>query len=793
MAKQKKWLRIGLGSIGLFVVAGGLGYHWWLQSLPVLDGEFKLAKLSSSASVDTDPHGIPLINASNRIDAARVLGYVTARDRLFQMDLMRRKSAGRLAEIFGEMAVKSDLQSRIYGFNVRARQILSKQSAIHRQYLEAYADGVNSYLQQNPTLPFEFKVLGYQPEPWQVEDCLLVVLGMFENLTAWAERSERMLSTMEQTLPPEVVAFLTPDSDRFTDYLMNYTKSLRPPQGIPVTAMQTLLADGAPNSGNLAKAPEDTLAGSNAWAVSGTKTSDGRAILANDMHLGISVPNIWYRVELRYPEVRAVGLNLPGTPFIVSGSNQHVAWGVTNLSGDFLDLVKLEINPDNDGQYRVGDHWQNFDERRETILIKGSERKALTVRETQWGPVAEQALLGQPVAIHWVALDAEAVNIGIMDLEGSKTLEDSLAIVKRAGGPELNVLLADENGQIAWTLTGKIPRRFGGDGTISRSWADGKTGWQGYMQADEMPQSIDPDEGFLVSANDRRFSADFPYAIGHQYVNGYRAYRINQRLKQAATHSEWSLFNLQQDTETEFYVYYQQLALKILSPDVLANKPELIALRDYLTSWNGRADISSLGLPVLVEFRKQLIDSVFTPFLNSCKQADKNFVYSWNYVDTPLQAILNERPAQLLPEAAQHKTWDQFILAQLEISADTVMSRHPDVGLTNLTWGKQNIVGHAHPFSKALPLLSTALDMPHQSLAGCGGFCVRVTGADFGASERLVASPNHLSEGILHMPGGQSGHPLSSYYKDQQVFWVEGLPMPLMAGKSQHKLVLKPE
>ncbi|MBL1264301.1 penicillin acylase family protein [Methylomicrobium sp. RS1] len=793
MAKPKKWLSIGLGLIGLLVIASGLGYRGWLQSLPLLDGEFRLAGLSSPASVDTDAYGIPLINANNRIDAARVLGYVTARDRLFQMDLMRRKSAGRLAEIFGEMALKSDIQSRIYGFNVKARQILSKQSAIHRQYLEAYAEGVNSYLRQNPALPFEFKVLGYRPEPWQAEDCLLVVLGMFENLTAWVERSERMLSIMERTLPPEVLAFLTPDSDRFTDDLMKFAKSLRPPQGIPAAAMQTLLAGGAPDSKSLAKAPEETLAGSNAWAVSGGKTSDGRAILANDMHLGISVPNIWYRVELQYSAVRAAGLNLPGTPFLISGSNRHIAWGITNLSGDFLDLVKLEINPDNAQQYRLGDRWQNFDERHETIPIKGSEPKALTVRETQWGPVAEQPLLEQPVAIHWVALDADAVNVGIMDLEESKTLEASLAIVKRGGGPQLNVLLADEHGHIAWTLTGKIPRRFGGDGAISRSWADGKTGWQGYIQPDEMPQSIDPAEGFLVSANDRRFAADFPYVIGHQYANGYRAYRINQRLKQAAVHSEWSLFNLQQDTRTEFYDYYQQLALKALSPDVLAQKPELIALRNYLISWNGRADIASLGLPILVEFRKQLIDSVFTPFLNACRQVDKDFVYHWNYVDTPLQALLNEKPAQLLPDAAHHKTWKQFILAQLETGAAAVMSRHPDVGLADLTWGKQNIVGHAHPFSKALPLLSPALDMPHQPLAGCGGFCVRVTGADFGASERLVVSPNHLSEGILHMPGGQSGHPLSSYYKDQQAFWVEGLPMSLLTGKSRHKLVLRPE
>jgi penicillin G amidase len=218
-----------------------------------------------------------------------------------------------------------------------------------------------------------------------------------------------------------------------------------------------------------------------------------------------------------------------------------------------------------------------------------------------------------------------------------------------------------------------------------------------------------------------------------------------------------------------------------------------MALRDYLMRWNGRADITSLGLPIVQEFRKQLIDSVFTPFLNRCRQADKNFVYHWNYVDTPLQALLDERPQALLPNATQYKTWDQFILAQLQISATSVMSRHPYVGLTDLTWGRQNIAAYAHPFSKALPWLSTALDMPHQALAGCAGYCVRVAGADFGASERLVVSPNHLIDGLLHMPGGQSGHPLSNYYKDQQVFWVEGLPMSLLAGESQHTLLLTPE
>ncbi|WGS87257.1 penicillin acylase family protein [Methylomonas sp. UP202] len=792
MRRVTKWgLYVGSAVFALATVAAGLGYWWLARSLPDLDGERRLPGLVAPASIVTDRHGIPLISADSRVDAARVLGYLTARDRLFQMDLMRRKNAGLLAEIFGGMALPSDIQARTYGFSDLAWRVLTKLPQAHRDYLEAYADGVNSYLAQNPVLPFEFDVLSYRPEPWKPEHSLLIVLGMFENLTAWVESGERMLSVMAQTLPVDVVEFLTPDSDRYTDSLMRHALSLRPPKPVPVAALQTLLARRAAATGSLAAAPALTLAGSNAWAVAGAKTVDGRAILANDMHLGISVPNIWYRVELDYPKVRAAGLNLPGTPILVVGSNRHVAWGMTNLAGDFLDLVRLEINPDDADQYRVGAEWRAFGERRETISVKGGESKIVTVRETIWGPVARQDLLGRSVAIHWSALDADAVNLEIMALEQSETLSQALDIANRGGGPQLNVLLADDAGHIAWTVTGKIPRRFGGDGAVSRSWADAQTGWRGYLAPGEMPRVIDPPEGYLLSANERRFAADFPVPVGHQFAPGFRAYRINQRLAQMTQPSEWTLFNLQQDTDTEFYAYYQQLALQLLTPEVLAQRPALSGLRDYLLSWNGRADTGSLGLPVLIEFRKQLIDTVFTPFLSACKQADPSFVYAWSYVDTPLQALLNARPAVLLPDPGA-RSWEAFLLARLEASAAAVASRFPGLPLMELTWGRQNVVGHAHPFSKAVSALADLLDMPRQPLAGCGGYCVRVTGPDFGASERLIVSPNHFQEAILHMPGGQSGHPLSPYYRDQQPYWLAGLPLALTVGRPEHTLLFNP-
>ena len=533
------------------------------------------------------------------------------------------------------------------------------------------------------------------------------------------------------------------------------------------------------------------MAGSNAWAVSGKLTWDGRAILANDMHLGISVPNIWYRVELNYGDTHAAGLILPGTPLLISGSNQHIAWGATNLSGDFLDLVRLDLNPANPDQYRVSDQWQNFDSYPETIAVKGGEAKRIVVKQTRWGPVANQPLLDRPTAIHWVALDADAVNLNLFALEQTETLEQAVKTVNSTGGPQLNVLLADDKGHIAWTVMGKIPKRFGNDGLVSRSWADGSVGWDGYVEPENLPRVVDPPEGILVSANDRRLGKNYPYVIGHQFGNGYRAYRITQQLRQMPKIGEWAMFDLQLDTESEFYDFYQHLALTSLTQAALANRPDLAEARDYLLAWDGRADVDSLGFALLVEFRKQLIENVFTPYLSASRQADKNFSYGWTYIDTPLQALLQQKPLPALPDAAHYRNWDAFILGQLQRGLQQVQARQPGVALMDLHWGKLNRIKQAHPFSKAMPILSDLLDMPSEALPGCA-FCVRAAGPGFGASERLVVAPNHIEDAILHMPGGQSGQPLSPYYRDQQSYWLKGLPMALATGKPEHVLLLQP-
>lgn len=779
--------------VGLVALAA-TGCYLLLQiSAPQLNGEIKLAGLSASVEVASDSFGIPVITAGDRLDAVRALGYVTARDRLFQMDLMRRKSAGRLAELFGEAAIDNDIKARNYGFSRAAKAVTTRLSRHHKHLLDAYAEGVNAYIQQMKALPFEFSVLNYRPEPWQAEDSILVTLNMYETLTGWSEREERMLSVMAHTLSEDTVAFLTPDTDRFTDRLLNHAESLRPPRPIPVASLTTALAAAAYGHKQWAQTVQlgDAVAGSNAWVVAGTKTQDGRAILANDMHLGISVPNIWYRVELNYGNLHAAGVLLPGTPVLVAGSNSHLAWGATNLSGDFLDLVTLEINPDNPDEYRVNDGWQRFERFSEQIVVKNSVHREITVRQTIWGPVSREPLLSKPVAIHWTALDSEAVNIDLIDLEQSDNLEQAITVVNRTGGPQLNVLFADKQGRIAWTLMGSIPKRFGIDGSVSRSWADGAAGWDGYVDPEALPRQIDPPEGFLVSANDRRLGKQYPHVIGRQFAGGYRAYRITQLLKQLESVNERSMFDMQLDTESRFYDFYQQLALSVLPPKAIEQEPKLAELKSYLLAWNGKAEADSLGFALLVDFRKQLAETVFAPFLSACRQVDQSFKYSWTYIDTPLQVLLTEKIPQLMPDPANFRDWDSFILAQLTQSFHRLQARYPNTVVEALTWGKVNKAQYRHPFSMAMPLLGVALDMPEEELSGCS-FCVRVTAPAFGASKRLVVSPAHIDEGILHMPGGQSGHPLSPYYRDQYGYWVEGLPLPLRSGESEHQLVLKP-
>ena len=780
---------VRLSVVAVLVLAFGIGYAVMMirASLPILDGKIEVNTVQETVVVTWDAYGIPTITAESRTDAIRALGYVTARDRLFQMDLLRRSAAGRLAEVLGKAMRDTDIKQRTFGFNGTARAIAARLPFDQREVLDAYAEGVNDYLAHKSTLPFEFLLLGYDPDPWKAEDSLLILLEMFHVLSG-TDEEERMKTVMAASLPPEVVAFFVPERDPYTDALLG--RQAGSSSTIPVRGLTSLR-----KSPNQMQAHRTSMVrfgksglGSNAWAVRGTKTADGRSILANDMHLDLTVPNIWYRTQLRYEQVDLSGVAVPGIPVVVAGTNGFVAWGVTNVEGDFLDLVRLEINPVNTNEYRTSEGWTRFTTRREVIKVKGGQDSVAEVRETIWGPVSQDDLMNEPVAIRWTALDPEAVDLGQLAMDRVRSVDEAVMVMTGAGGPANNVILADRAGHIAWTYTGKIPVRHGFDGSVSLSWADGRRSWSGYVPPAAVPKIMDPPSGFIVSANHRMSADTSPYVVGHSFANGYRAFRISQRLEAMKNIREQDLFELQLDSTTQLYEFYRRLALESLTDKAIHGKASLVNARHALEGWNGKADASSQGFALVIRFRQVLSRSVFTPFLSFCQERDARFSYDGD-LDTPLRQLLTAQIPELNPDPEHFSTWAAFLLNAVEQSVRELEEEYGAVSLTEMTWGHLNRVRMEHPLSGVLPGLGYMLNMPDEPASGCGQ-CIRVMQDGLGASQRLVVSPGHQDEGIHHMPGGQSGHPFSPHYRDQQSYWSHGMPLPFLAGTPVHTLTL---
>lgn len=766
-----KKLKLAGGVLALLVVALIAGvYVLFAASLPKIDGEIRLNGLGAPVTVNADSQGIPTIAADSREDAFRVLGFLHARDRLFQMDLMRRKSAGRLAEIFGAKAVDLDRNQRDYRFSQAAQRIVGALPAKHRAVLDAYVAGVNAFIAQADIPPPEFIALAYRPEPWRAQDSILVALAMFQTLNG-QEQDERMVTVMEQALPESLVKFLTPDTDDYAKSLVGGDGSHRLQPTIPVDEFAALAQPAVASAGGDVDA-DGVIAGSNNWVVAGAKTADGRAMLANDMHLSLNAPNIWYRAELRYADRYLNGVTLPGLPPLIVGGNLDVAWGFTNATADFLDLVTLELNPRNENEYLTPQGWRRFDSVAETIKVKDGEAVELELRSTIWGPVSSHNLLGRPVAIKWIALDAAAVDLGLLDMDGATSSREAMAVINQAGGPPQNVVFADREGHIGWTFMGRFPKRKGFDGVGSRSWADGSVAWDGYIPSAELPRVFDPPEGFIVTANNRTLGRGYPYVLGYNWASSYRAYRIAELLRPATAITERDMLRVQLDTRSELFEFYRQLALDAIGR-AAADRSELAGAVQALRAWDGHMNRDSQGAALLVTLRAKLAEGVFAKVVAHCRRFDPDFKYAWREMETPLRQLLTQRPGQVLPEH-YHDDWDQFVVASLQAAELELARQYPGTEPARLSWGSVNRISQQHPFSKTLPMLGAWLNIADFESDGCASFCVKAMTNAHGASERLVLSPARPEDGILQMPGGQSGHPLSSHYRDQQPFWQAG-------------------
>ncbi|TLU67203.1 penicillin acylase family protein [Thalassotalea litorea] len=788
-------------------------YFYLRQSLPILEGQVQ-ADVEQTVIVSRDEQGIAQINGSNRRDVSVALGYLHAQERFFQMDLLRRNSAGELSELFGELALKHDKKIRVHQFRKRVTQFVSLLTEEQQSILQSYTAGVNQGLEDLAANPFEYALLSATPKPWLPEDSMLVLYSMYMDLQYEYGDRELLLGAMSDLLSEEGFQFLIPEGSNW-DAAVDGTQL---PKG-EMPAGKVFADDlSAANALNLANAEtinhaqqfelfpdnQEGFKGSNNWAVSGNVSKTGSAIVADDMHLGIAVPNIWYRTSLRYTAndqpLLIDGVSLPGTPAIVVGSNHNIAWGFTNSYGDWNDLIKLVVSEDGT-QYLTPEGYKSFILEQEAIDIKGQQAKSVTIKLTQWGPVIGEDHQGNLLAMRWVAHDAEGVNFNLFGLEYAQNVEQAIEAAHSAGIPAQNLMVGDRYGSIAWTIAGAIPRKFGLDNTGSQGWAvpqdwsTGDIGWSGYLNSDEYPVVLNPEKNRLWTGNSRVVGDDMYQKLGNGgYALGARSQQIRDGLMAIEEFTEQDLLDIQNDDKAVFLTPWHRYLLDTVLTDEFVKEHDYAQLVEQLNQWQARASVDSVGYLFVRQFRLNLRDELFSPLTKMMQEASKDNALDLSFrpirsqVEIPMWQLLTQQPQHLLPEG--HASWNEFSQSVASATYQELVEKYGSID--KATWGAHNTTNIQHPLSKAIPALGWLLDMPQEPVRG-DTFMPRVQGVAFGSSQRMVVSPGHEHQAIFHMPSSQSGHPLSPFYGKGHDDWVKGVASPLLPGVTKYTLEFTPK
>ncbi len=773
---------------------------WWLLagSRPRLDGQLKLPGLEASVSISRDALGTATIEGSNRDDISYGMGYVHAQERYFEMDLMRRTSAGELSALIGPVTLPTDLNHRRHRLRAVANAVYAQLPEAPKQTLDQYCAGVNAGLADLSARPWAYLLLGSKPQPWRPQDSILVIASMYLDLNSDG-RNERELrmAQMHSVLPDPLVDFLlAPDPDWEAPLSGRLSRSPVVP-GANVLDLRQLPAAVASTGLTVALVPAlgAPRPGSNNFAVASTLTRNGAAILANDMHLGLRVPNIWFRTRLRYPDPSAPhgqrdinGVSLPGTPAIIIGTNGQVAWGFTNSYGDWADWVRVQRDPADPGRYKVPDGWASIETHQEHIQVKGQPDTILEVEDTQWGPIMARDTDGTPLALAWIAQFPRAYNLDLMKMEHVPDVASALQLAPRLGMPPQNLLVADSAGQIGWTIVGNsIPLRVGIDPLQPSDWSKPGSGWQGWATPAQYPRIEHPTEGRLWTANNRTIDGAalaLPGDGGHDL--GARARQIRDDLHARVSFAPADLLDIQLDDRAVFLTRWQQLLQRTLADN---KDPALQQLRQLTHVWRGHAAVDSVDYRLVRAFRNQVSMAVLAPFAARIRQQHPDF--SWpdqNSAEAAVWTLIRQQPAWLLDP--KYANWHALLVdAARKVVHD--LGQRPG-GLAARSWGELNRSDIKHPLSAALPAwLARYINMPDQPLPGDDNM-PRIARPGFGASERMNVSPGHEAQGILEMPGGQSGHPLSPFFGAGHEDWVNGRPTPLLPGKTEHTLTLQP-
>ena len=800
-----KRITISLLLVSSLIIASGAT---WIYSqidsaLPILDGKKTVFGLTESATIERDEQGIVTIKANNRLDIAVATGFVHAQERFFQMDLLRRNSAGELSSLFGSVALNYDKSIRIHRFRERATEIVNSLSKDQKALLKAYTRGVNQGLKYISSQPFEYLLLQQEPAQWSEEDSILTVFSMYIDLHYEDGQRERTLGLMKAILSADVYAFLNPKGSIWDAAIDN---SQYQPSPIPKEAWPSASSANLKNAEKVIELAQknnhlqyqaNEFPGSNNWGISGEISTTGSAIIANDMHLGIRVPNTWFRASFRYPvadkHVKVTGATLPGTPNMVIGSNGHIAWGFTNSYGDYNDVIKIETI--NDGkQYMTPDGAKDFSFHKQIIAVKDEQPVEVIIKETVWGPIIGENHQGQLLAYRWVAHDKQAVNFTSKELELATNVTQAFNIAARSGMPSQNMMVGDKAGNVGWTIMGPLPKKIGEVGETPTYWHQGNNGWEGYLTPEEYPSILNPKNNRLWTANSRVVGGEMLQKIGNGgYALGARAGQIRDDLFALKSFNEKSLLKIGLDNRALFLKRWQEFLLNnVLLEQVLTEHKQFIEVKNILSKDKTlNASTDSVSYRLVRNFRINVRDLIFSELNDTFENLNDgyNFRSIHHQIEIPLWQLINQQPDNFLMRPLS--SWQAVFNQALQRTIDDMASL--DTGekqaLTKATWGQQNTTEIKHPLSKSIPFIGKWLDMPAIALSG-DSYMPRVQGKSFGASERMVVSPGHEETGVFHMPTSQAGHPWSPYYAKGHSDWEKGIASPFLPGKTKYKLTL---
>ncbi|MGA8492394.1 MAG: penicillin acylase family protein [Terriglobales bacterium] len=817
-------LRIASFVLGLALLAL-LGVCAWLYSmarsaLPQLDGKARVAGLSAPVTVIRDAHGVPTIEAANFEDLFFAQGYVTAQDRLFQMDGMRRFAGGELAEILGSDYVKHDRQQRILGLRAMAKKTAEDAPAESRAHFEAYARGVNAYIESHrERLPLEFRILRYTPRPWTPEDSMLIGMQMVEDLST-SPRHALMHEKILARLGPELTADLyvnsswhdrpptverpgldqeikgkdqndddDEDDDSGTD---SSVTGLTPQPEIPSPLRPEMYFDERP-----------LVLGSNNWVVSGTHTVSGKPLLSNDMHLGHQMPNLWYEGHLRCSSGNfdVAGVTLPGYPYVIVGHNQRIAWGFTNLGPTVEDVYVETFNAD--GQYLTPDGWKQPEHRREVIRVKDKPDVVVDVMSTRHGPIVTELQPGETrkLALRWTLYDGTRSPFFAVD--SAQKWDEFRHAFSELDAPGQNVVYADVDGNIGYQATGRIPIRAAGDGSLPESGSDNAHEWVGYVPFEKLPSVYNPPSGIIATANSRITPDGYKYSLSTEWEAPWRTARIYRVLESGKKFSAADMLALETDIYSDMDRFFGE---KFVYAVDHAKNPSARAkiAAEILRQWDGRMIASSAAPTIAVQARQQLVRLLLERKLGAAPENAKQIQttlswksYQWMMSTVWLENVIEHQPKRWLPET--YADYNELLTAAVEAAVDSNAAKGANAppDLSSWKWGTFHPVKIQHPIYGKIPLLRRWTGPGLQPQSG-SEFTVKAVSLDHGPSERITVDLADLDQSTLNLVTGEAGNLFSPYYLDQWRSWYEGFTFPWpFSGQAvekarAHEVVLEP-